>query len=443
MKTTIKYREVWLIAYPIILGSIAQNLLNITDTAFLGRVGMIALGAGAIGGIFYLIAAMLAWGFGIGTQIIIARRRGEQAWPEIGRTFQHGFYFQLPLALTLFSVMQFFAADILRPILQSAEVYSATLEFITYRSYGIFFAGVNMLYRGFYVGIARTKVITYTTVVMALVNIILDYVLIFGKFGFPEMGLAGAAVASVIAELSATVFFTFYSIFRLNGHQYTLYKLHPFNRELYRRMILLALPVMAQNFLSMAAWLVFFLFVEKLGEQALAVSNIIRSFYIVLMVPMWGFASATNTLVSGLIGEGRKEEVMSLALKIVRLCFVLVLGIVAFGSLFPEFALRIYTNDAALIAISLPALYVVNLAALMLGVAFIFFNAVSGTGKTQISFMIEVVVIVIYLIYTYIIADYLRLEVHWVWTAEYLYAFLLGALSFLYLRSGRWKGARY
>ena len=83
MKTSITYREILLIAYPIIIGSVAQNLLNITDTAFLGRVGPIALGAGAIGGVFYLVAAMLAWGFGIGTQIIIARRKGERAYGEI------------------------------------------------------------------------------------------------------------------------------------------------------------------------------------------------------------------------------------------------------------------------------------------------------------------------------------------------------------------------
>ncbi len=114
MKTSVTYREIWLIAYPIIIGSVAQNLLNITDTAFLGRVGPVALGAGAIGGIFYLTSAMLAWGFGIGTQIIIARRKGEQSYSEIGRTFQHGFYFQLPLALVLFSLMQFFSGDLMK-----------------------------------------------------------------------------------------------------------------------------------------------------------------------------------------------------------------------------------------------------------------------------------------------------------------------------------------
>ena len=442
MKTSVTYREIWLIAYPIIIGSVAQNLLNITDTAFLGRVSQVALGAGAIGGIFYLIAVMLAWGFGIGSQIIIARRNGERSFAEIGRTFQHGFYFQLPLALALFSLMQFFSSDILKHIIQSGAVYNLTQEYIKYRSYGIFFASVNMLFRGFYIGITRTKVITWTTILMALVNGVLDYGLIFGNLGLPEMGIGGAALASVIAESSATVFFIVYTLYKLDGRQYRLYRLARFDEALYKRIIRVAFPVMLQNFFSMVAWLAFFLFIEKLGERALAVSNIIRSFYVILMIPMWGFGSATNALVSNLIGQGRKEEVMSLVLKVVRLCALGVLFIVTLGAIFPGVALNIYTSDPELVSASLPALYVVNVAALFLAVGFVFFSAVSGTGKTHISFGIEFIVIIFYLISAYILADILRQEVYIVWMAEFFYAFLLGTMSYIYLKSGRWRSTK-
>ena len=93
MRTSVKYSEIWKIAYPIILGSLAQNILNVTDTAFLGRVGEVALGASAIGGIFYLVIVMLSWGFGIGTQIIIGRRNGEGKFQDIGATLEHAFFF--------------------------------------------------------------------------------------------------------------------------------------------------------------------------------------------------------------------------------------------------------------------------------------------------------------------------------------------------------------
>ena len=442
MKTSVTYREIWLIAYPIIIGSVAQNLLNITDTAFLGRVGQVALGAGAIGGIFYLVAAMLTWGFGIGSQIIIARRNGEQSYAEIGRTFQHGFYFQLPLALALFSLMQFFSADIMKFIIRSEDVYHYTQEYIKYRSYGIFFASVNMLFNGFYIGITRTKVITWATLLMTLVNIVLDYGLIFGNLGLPEMGIGGAALASSIAEFSGTAFFVVFTLAKMDGKKFNLFQLAKFDEVLYKRMIRVGLPVMLQNCISMASWLAFFLFIEKLGERALAVSNIIRSFYVILMIPMWGFGSATNALVSNLIGKGRQVEVMALVMKIIRICAPGVLFIVTLGSVFPVLALKIYTNDPELIRGSLPALHVVNVAAILLSGAFVFFNAVSGTGKTQVSFVIELTVLFFYLLVAYVLAEILRQEVYIVWMTEYIYAILLGGISYFYLKSDKWQKAR-
>ena len=133
-KTNVTYSAIWKIAYPIILGSIAQNLLNVTDTAFLGRVGAVELGAAAIGGIYYFVIVMLGWGFGVGTQIIVARRNGEAVYPEIGRTVDHGFYFLIPLAIVMFTLMKFLSEGILGTIVQSDDVRGATEAYIDYLS---------------------------------------------------------------------------------------------------------------------------------------------------------------------------------------------------------------------------------------------------------------------------------------------------------------------
>ena len=439
MRTTVTYSEIWKIAYPIILGSIAQNLLNITDTAFLGRGGELALGAGAIGGIYYLVVVMLALGFGIGLQIIVARRNGEGRYAEIGLTVEHGFYFLFPLAVIMFSVMKFFSTDLLGMILESEGVYEATAGYIDYRSYGLFFVFTNFIFRSFYVGIAKTRVIIWSTALLAGVNIFLDYCLIFGNLGFPEMGIEGAALASVIAEATATVYFILYSVIVIPAKKYQLFRFGKFNMKLYLRIIRISFPVMMQNFFSIAAWLTFFLLVEKMGERDLAVSNIIRSFYVVLMIPLWGFSAATNTLVSNIIGQGRGDEVVSLVFKIVRISLAGVAIVVLMGFLFPDAVLRIYTNDPEIIQASLPALYVINIAALMLAAAFIVFSAVSGTGKTQISFLIEIAVITLYLVYTFFIINIIKGNISGVWTSEWVYAGLLFTLSFFYLKFGRWQ----
>lgn len=441
-KTKVKYSDIWKIAYPIILGSVAQNLLSVTDTAFLGRVGEIELGASAVGGIYYIVIIMLGWGFGIGSQIIVARRNGEANYSAIGRTIDHGFYFLLPLAVIMFTLMKFLTEDILRTIMQSQEVMQATHEYIELRAFGVFFAFTNILFRSFYVGIGQTKVITITTSIMAVINIGLDYCLIFGNWGFPEMGIRGAALASVIAEICATIFFILYTRFVFSTKKYKLFHFNNFDFNLYIRIIRVSLPMMGQNFLSLAGWLTFFLLVEKMGEHELAISNIIRSFYMVLMIPMWGFASATNTLVSFLMGGKRQDEVMSLLKKIMMLCLSGVGLMVVFGFIFPAQAIRIYTNNPQIIEDALPILYVINFAAILLSIAFVLFSAVSGSGKTQVSFLIEVLVLAIYLSYTWFIIIVYKGNLTVVWASECFYAFLLALFSLLYLKSNRWKGSR-
>jgi putative MATE family efflux protein len=442
MKKDISYKRIWLIAYPIILGSVAQNLINFTDTAFLGRVGEVALGAGALGGIFYLAVFMLGLGFGMGEQIIVARRFGEKKLKAIGSVVDHSFLFLMLLAVAAFVVLRFGSEEILRYGVKSQDIAAGTMIFLDYRAFGIFAAFVNVGFRSFYVGLGRTKVITYTTVVLAVVNIILDYVLIFGKFGFPEMGIAGAALASVIAEFSAVVYFMIYTAVYIRFADYELFRFQGLHWKKMQRILKVSFPTMMQQFISLSVWFIFFLFVEKIGESSLAVSNIIRSIYVLLMVPIWGFATAVNTLVSYLIGAGRSNEVMRLVYRIILLCFVGVVALVTLGIIFPRLLLGIYTNNALLISMGIPVLHVVSVGALLLSVGFILFSAVSGTGKTEISLVIELTVLVIYLLYAYFVVEHWHGTVVLAWTAEWVYGSLLSLFSLIYLKSNRWKKAR-
>jgi len=437
-KTNITYNRIWQVAYPIILGSVAQNLIIFTDTAFLGRVGEIALGASAIGGLYYLAIIMLGYGFGTGAQIIIARRLGEGKLKEIGEVVIHSLIFLSALSVVAFVLIEYGSVALLKHVINSNAIYLGSIDFLQIRAFGIFFAFINITFRSFYVGIAKTKVITYTTIVLAIVNIILDYALIFGNLGLPEMGIRGAALASVIAEVSAMVFFLFYTFSTVDYHKYNLFCFSKFRFSKLQSIFKVSIPMMIQQFVSLSVWFVFFLFVEKIGEMALAVSNIIRSIYVLAMVPIWGFATTTNTLVSNLIGQKRHEEVLSLIMKIALLCFIGVLILVSVGLFFPRLIIEIYTNNAQLIEMGVPALYVVSIGALLLSVGFVLFSGVSGTGKTNISLIIEIAVLSLYVSYTYVVIIVLGYGVTGAWTSEIIYGLFLSLASWAYLKSNRW-----
>jgi putative MATE family efflux protein len=438
-KVNIKYSRIWQIAYPIILGSIAQNLINFTDTAFLGRVGEIALGAGALGGLFYLAVIMLGLGFSTGAQIIIARRHGEKKLAEVGSVIDHSIYFLSILAVFAYLLLRYFSLDILSFAVKSEAIFTESTVYMKYRSLGIFFAFGNMVFRAFYVGLSNTKVITYTTVVLAVVNIVLDYILIFGNYGAPEMGVGGAALASVIAEASALMYFIVYTYANVKFSDYNLFSFcKPDFRKL-MAILKISVPIMMQQFISLSVWFVFFLFIEKIGEMALAVSNIIRSIYVILMIPVWGFATATNTLVSYLIGMKRQDQVMLLVSKIVKLCFAGVLIIVGLGLFFPQLIMEVYTNDKTIIEMGIPVLKIVSLGALTLSVGFILFNAISGSGKTNVSLILELLVLGLYLTYSYLLINVFNASVAMAWTSEIVYGSLLSLFSFTYLKFGSWR----
>ena len=252
--------------------------------------------------------------------------------------------------------------------------------------------------------------------------------------------MSGAALASVIAEISCSLSFFAYTFLRIPREKYRLFHYRVFSLNLLMRLLKVSVPMMLLNFFSFSVWFVFFLIIEKMGESELAVSNIIRSIYVVLMIPIMGFASATNTLVSYVIGLGQVDEVMKIIKKILVMCASGILFIVAICSMFPEELLSIYTNDQHLIQMGVPIIYIISIASIMLGMWNILFSGVSGTGRTNVSLIIELVVLSIYLVITAIMVLVFRVPVELVWGVEVVYGTLMIIISYTYLKSKRWVG---
>ena len=436
-RTHITNKEIWAIALPIMLGNMAQTIINFTDTAFLGHVGVIALGASMLAGLFYFVFTTIATGFAIGIQIIVARRFGEGRLDRIGVIFEHGSIVVMILGLILFSILYFFSDASLLWLIDSPNIYEASLEYIKYRRFGIMFVCFNFLFRGLYIGIANTKVITYSTIIMAIVNIFLDYCLIFGNFGFPEMGIGGAALASFFAEVSAFIFFTAYTYFSLRKKEYGIFKLHKIESELMKRILKIATPTMIQKLFSFSVWFIFFILIEKMGETATGISSIVRSIYMILITPCFAFATTTNTVVSRIIGEGYSNEVFPTINKILKNCLLCTIPIMILVAIFPVQIAKIYTNDLNLIQLVIPSIYVICFGTIFQGIGNAYFEAVSGTGNTTAALYLEAIILVVYVAFIWAMT-HLTTEVHWVWTAEILYGVLLGLFCVIYLKHARW-----
>lgn len=435
-------KEIWRVTYPIFLGLLAQNVINVTDTAFLGRVGEVALGAAAMGGLLYICVYTIAFGFSVGSQILIARRNGEGNYRAVGPIMWQGTAFSFGIAVCLLILMYFSAAPLIRLLITSDSIYGATYEFFTWRIWGFLFAFVNVMFRGLYIGITRTKVLTMNAVVMALVNVVLDYALVFGELGLPEMGVRGAALASVIAEASSLLFFLLYTYYKVDLKKYGLNRFGQFDLSMVLRILRISCFTMVQYFLAMAIWFVFFMALERLGQRQLAVANIVRSVYVVLLIPVQALSTTANTLVSNLIGAGGSSGVVTLLHKISRMSFLIMVVCVGLCVAFPGSILSVYTNEEALLLESVSALYVVCGAMLIASLANVYFNGISGTGNTQAALVLEVFVQVFYALYIIVVGMVIQAPVDVCFTTEVIYYVLMLGSSLIYLKKAKWQNKK-
>ena len=433
------YRNIWKVAYPILISLVMEQMIGMTDTAFLGRVGEVELGASAIAIVYYMVLFMAGFGFSIGAQIIIGRRNGEGNFRDTGKVFWNGLYFLLGIGALLIIASELLSPLLMRYMVASEAIYDAALDYVRWRLPGIMFAFCTAMYRAFYVGTTQTKALTANSVVMVLSNIIFNWILIFGHCGFPALGITGAAIGSSLAELVSLIFFVIYTHLKCERVKYALERPASFDWKEIKSMLPVCSWTMIQHIVSIFTWLIFFLYIEHLGERSLAISNIVRGISGLLWMILAAFSSTCSTLVSNIIGAGREDKVMSLVKRILKLSYAVVLGCALIFCLFPKCIISIYTDIPELITATIPSMIVMCSSYVFTVGAMVLFQAVSGTGSTKAAFSLELTALVIYVIYCTITAGFLKLDVAVCWSAEHVYAMALLIICYVYLRSNRWK----
>lgn len=441
-QTQYSYRQIWSIAYPILISLVMEQMLGMTDTAFLGRVGEVELGASAIAGVFYTVIFMVAFGFSIGAQILIARRNGEQRHAEIGQLFYQGIYFQTGMAAVMFLLSYFCSPLILKRIIASEQIYEAATSYLHWRVFGAFFSFCAVMFRAFFLGTTQTRTLTLNSTVMVLSNMVFNYILIFGKFGFPALGIAGAAIGSSLSELVSLVFFIVYTRRHIDCRKYGLDRIPRFDFGMQKQILSVSLWTMIQNAISLSTWFLFFLYIEHLGERALAVSNLVRNVSGILFMVLMAFASTCGSLVSNQIGAGHAGHVPRTIHRHIRIAYMLVMPLALLLALFPKQILGIYTDITDLQQATVASLHVMCAAYLLLIPANIYFQAVSGTGNTRTAMSLELLTLIIYVAYITYMILILKSDVALCWTSEMVYGFFILLFCRIYIKKGKWQEKR-
>jgi putative MATE family efflux protein len=382
-------RKVWKLAYPIILANLSLTLLNVVDTAMLGRLSPAALAAAGIGGVVYLTVAATLGALSLGTQTLTARRHGEKEMAQCGQVLDNS----LVLALILggvFTLLSPWLAHFLPPHLESGTTMGRLLgTYIQYRFYGVVFVLLNLAFGGFFNGIGKTKVRMKGATILTIANILLNYLLIFGKLGFPRLGVQGAALASTLATGLLTFYYLVVSSGKRYRSEYKYFHLLNIDFSKIRDIGKLSLPLMCRSFIGVGGFLVFFWIIGRIGTLELATSNILRSLYSLSYMLGAAMGAAATTLVGQNMGAERYGRAEAFGWEAVKL------GMMAMGTLgvlfivVPAPIMSIYTDDLEVIQVGVTILRILGIAQIFNAIGTVLSPALIGAGDMRFILGVE------------------------------------------------------
>lgn len=433
------YRQILGMAMPISFAILVPQINFITNTIFLGGLGQQSLASAGITGVYYLIFAVIGNGLNNGLQTLIARKAGENKPKEIGHLFFHGVWISIIISLLGILLTYTVAPVILKATIRSEEIYNQVVQFNYIRIWGLPLFYLYVMRNALLVGTNQTKLLIWGTLAETVFNIFFDYALIYGHFGFANLGFNGAAYASIIAEGAGLLVIFIVIHFKGLNKTFSLFENWKINFETIRHILFKSSPLILQYSLSIITWEYFYILIEHHGDLALAVSNTMRNIFGIFGVFSWAFAATTNTMVSNVIGQQRQDEVLPLIRKIVKLSVLCCGALTLLLNIKPELLLSFYGQEPEFITEGIPVIRIVSVALMMMSFSAIWLNAVTGTGHTTVNLTIEIITLVFYIIYTYLVLEVWNMAITWGWGSELVYWCGMFSMSFWYMRSGRWK----
>jgi MATE family multidrug resistance protein len=433
-------KGILLLTIPISLSKLVPELNYLFNAVFLSRLGVKELGLAGLIGVYYLIFSAIGYGLNNALLAIMSRRAGEDNRDAIFMTLWHGLVIGTVLALATIFFTHFWIEGLLLATGVEKEGASMAADFLQIRMWGLLFLYAFQMQNAYLVSLQNSRYLIIGAIVAAVSNVFFDYVFIFGKYNFPELGFNGAAYASVISEFlgMVSVFFAIYFSGISKKYRITLH--FSIHWKTIRLVLKQAWPLMGQYAISTWAWWVFFILVNRnytATEQG--ISQAMRNLFGLSGVFTWAFGSATNTIISNVIGQGKINQIKSILLKICLISGIGLLFFILVINIWPKVFLQFYGLGEFFIQEAIGPLRVVTIAMLILGVGVIMLNAVIATGKTIVVFWIEFAGITSYLLYIFFVIEIWKGSHLMAWMSEWVYWAVMFVFSFLYLWKGNWR----
>lgn len=441
------YREFFVLAVPLILSTASWSIQNFVERMFLTWYSAEAVAAATPAGIlnFTFMSLFIGTASYVGT--FVAQYYGAGMHQRIGPAVWQGIYVSLLGALLILACIPL-AAPVFTFIGHDALVRDNEIAYFRLLCLAGFPVICSSALSGFFSGLGRPWPVMWVNFLTTGISLIFGYIMIFGRLGFPEMGIRGAAYATIISATFSLVCYLTLLARRDDAARYHTLKGWRFEKNLFLRIIRYGFPSGIQFALDMAGFTVFVLLVGRLGTTSLAATNIAFNINTLAFMPMLGAGIAISVLVGQYLGMNRpdlaqKTTYSGLHVTVVYMGFVAVLYVVLPQLFVGAFALRSQAAHIAEIAsLTIVLLRFVALYSLFDGMNIIFASALKGAGDTRFVMLVNVVFSALMVIPTYITVIVLKGGIIACWVIATLYIILLSLIFLTRFRGGAWKSMR-
>ena len=442
------YREVLVVAIPLILSTATWSVQHFVDRMFLTWYSPEAIAAAMPAGMLNFSMVSIFMGTAGYVTTFVAQYYGARQFHRIGPALWQGVYVSLLGGLAIVCAIPF-AEPVFRLVGHSPLVQQNEVEYFRILCLGGGAYAASYALSGFFSGRGKTWPVLWVNVATTVVNLVLDYALIFGHWGFPELGIRGAGIATVAAGVFSLLMFLVLLSSGSNNDTFHTIKGWRLEKDLFVRLLRYGFPSGVQFFLEMAGFTAFVLLVGRLGIASLAATNIAFNINTLAFMPMIGCGIAVSVLVGQYLGGDKPDRAQSVVYSGFHLTLVYMISIAAAYVLVPDvfvapFALRADPGGfSEIYGYSIILLRFVAVYSVFDTMNIIFCSAIKGAGDTRYVMLVTVILSVFVFVlpvYLVVVVFEFGLMIAWVFATAYIT--LLGFIFYVRFLGGKWKTMR-
>lgn len=432
-----RLRAIMAIALPIIGGMGSQNLLNIVDTLMVSRLGKESLAAVGMASYLNFLSIAFITGLSAGVQAMASRRKGEGRDSEAAVPLNGGLLLVLLIAVPLSFVLIAAAPYIFPLLVDDRAVVAIGTEYYQMRLIAMVAVGANFAFRGYWNGMSMSRLYLRTLLIMHASNIVISYVLIFGKLGLPVLGATGAGLGTTIATFIGTA--TYFYLGRRHARDAGFLRGIP-GWDTIKSMLRLSVPSGLQQTLFAAGFTVLFVIIASVGTDEAAAANVLLNITLVAILPGLGLGLAAASLVGQALGRGQPDDATAWGWDVSRVA-VMICGVIGLGMLaFPEIILRAFLDQQPeVLSVAITPLRLVGATVAVDAVGMVLLNAIMGAGATMLAMVVSTVAQwALFLPAAYLIGPVLGFGLLGIWITQIVYRMLQAGVLAVLWRSQRW-----